>query len=212
MTPGSAERPPSAKPSVAEPPPSAVPPSQAASAALAGRRSAIWAVSFRVMYRGLRLLDPLIRSAIAVGAPGLDGVVELRFPGRRTGRPRHTLVTILDVDGRWYVGHPNGDAGWIRNVEAAGSVTIDPPGAKGARFWVGRLAPGPERDAVIRATWKQQPFPANLLYRAARRHIAAVGVYHRLTPIPAGGQPAVAEPAVEPNAALAAGATAEGAE
>ena len=144
------------------------------------------------MYRGLRLLDPLIRSWLAGGSPGLDGVVQLRYVGRRSGRPRRTLVTILDVDGRWYVGHPNGAAGWVYNVEAEGSVEIEPPGAQGSRFDVVTLEPGPERDAVIRATWTQQPFPANLVYRAARRHVAAVGVYHRLEPIPA-AIPAVAE-------------------
>ena len=136
------------------------------------------------MYRGLRLLDPLIRSWIAGGAPGLDAVVELRYTGRRTGRARGTLVTLLDVDGRWYVGHPNGPAAWVRNVESAGFVEIEPAGAHGARFGVVTLEPGPERDAVIRATWTQQPFPANLIYRAARRHVAAVGVYHRLEPMP----------------------------
>lgn len=152
--------------------------------ALPARPSAAWAIAFRVMYRGLRLLDPLIRSGIAGGLPGLDGVVELRYTGRRTGRARGTLVTILDVDGRWYVGHPNGPAAWVRNVESAGFVEIEPAGALGARFRVVTLEPGPERDAVIRATWKQQPFPANLVYRAARRHVAAVGVYHRLEPMP----------------------------
>jgi hypothetical protein len=135
------------------------------------------------MYRGLRLLDLVLRSMLASGSLALDGVVELRYVGRRSGRARHTLVTLLTVDGRWYVGHPNGSAAWIRNVEDAGVVEIHPPGANGSRFGVERLGHGPERDAVIRATWTQQPFPANLLYRAARRHIAAVGVYHRLGPM-----------------------------
>ena len=147
------------------------------------RRSAAWSVAFRVMYRGLRLLDPLVRSWLAGGSPGLDGVVQLRYVGRRSGRPRRTLVTILDVDGRWYVGHPNGSAQWVRNIQAAGVVEIEPAGALGSRFAVVRLEPGAERDAVIRATWTQQPFPANHLYRAARRHVAAVGVYYRLEPI-----------------------------
>src|SRR4029078_6742102 len=80
--------------------------------ALPARRSAAWAIAFRVMYRGLRLLDPLIRSWIARGAPGLHGVGGLRYTGRRTARARGALVTLLDVDGRWYVGHPNGPAAW----------------------------------------------------------------------------------------------------
>jgi len=152
---------------------------------LPARRSAFWSLVFRAGYRFIRLLDPLIRSAVANDLPGLDGVVELRTVGRRSGRPRRTPLTLLTVGDRWYVGHPNGSAAWIRNAEAAGWVEIDPSGARGPRFALVRLPGGAERDAVIRATWTQQPFPADLLYRAARRHVAAVGVYHRLEPLDA---------------------------
>lgn len=156
------------------------------------RRSVIWSIAFRVGYRLLRVLDPLIRSSIANDLPGLGGVVELRSVGRRTGRPRRTLTTLLQFDGQWYVGHPNGDAGWTRNIEASGWVDVEPPGPRGSRFRVVRLGAGPERDRVIRATAHQQPFPANLLYRVAQRHVAAVGVYHRLEPLAANDDGAAA--------------------
>lgn len=162
------------------------------------RRSAAWSIVWRVGYRLVRALDPLIRSWIANGLPGLGGIVELRMVGRRTGRPRRTLVTLLRLDGRWYVGHPNGTAGWVRNAEASGWVEVEPPARTGSRFAIHRLADGPERDAVIRATAAQQPFPANLLYRAARRHVAAVGVYHRLDPIPSGPDTNRTEPDTNP--------------
>ena len=154
---------------------------------LRARRSRVWSLVFRISYRLLRLLDPLIRSWIANGAPGLDGIVELRTVGRRSGRSRRTLVTLLSAGDQFYVGHPNGQAEWLTNILAAGWVDVDPAGAGGPRYSVARLSPGAERDAVIRATWTQQPFPANLLYRAARRHVAAVGEYIRLTPTRAEG-------------------------
>ena len=147
------------------------------------RRSAAWSFTFRFFYRIIRLLAPLVRSAVANGLPGVNGIVEVRSVGRRSGRPRWTLLTLLSHDGAWYIGHPNGTADWIRNAEAAGWVDVEPAGAHGARHAVHRVSEGPERDAVIRATVRQQPFPANLLYRAALRHIAAVGVYDRLDPI-----------------------------
>ena len=152
---------------------------------------------FRLSYRFIRLLAPVIRSGIANGLPGLNGIVEIRSIGRRTGRPRRTLLTLLSTGGAWYVGHPNGRAAWIRNAEAAGWVDVDPPGAHGARHAIRRLPDGPERDAVIRVTATQQPFPANLLYRAAQRHIAAVGVYHRLDPIGARGESTAPEQPAE---------------
>jgi hypothetical protein len=152
------------------------------------RASVAWRLVFRVSYRIIRFADPLVRSALALGVRGLDGVVRISGPGRVTGRTRRTLVTLLHVDGAWYIGHPNGPTGWTRNAEAAGWVDVDPPGAAGSRFAVHRLVPGRERDAVIRATWTQQPFPANLLYRAATRHVTAVGVFFRLEPVPADDQ------------------------
>ena len=148
------------------------------------RRSAAWSVVFRVAYRLLRLLDPLLRSWLANGLPGLDGIVEIRTVGARSGRLRSSLLTLLVVDGRGYVGHPNGAAAWIRNATAAGWLEIDVDGAPQRRAFT-VLPDGRERDAVIRATWRQQPFPANLLYRAASRHVAAVGVFARLDPLEA---------------------------
>lgn len=146
------------------------------------RGSRFWHIALRVMYRALRLINPLIRSWRANGLAGLDGVVEVSISGRTSGRSRATLLTLLSVGDEWYLGHPNGETAWTRNAEAAGVVRIDPPSAHGSSFGVVRLAPGPERDAVIAATRVQQPFPANRIYRAASRHIAAVGVYFRLVP------------------------------
>jgi hypothetical protein len=149
-----------------------------------GGGSRFWRVTFRVFYRFLRLVDPLIRSWLALGWPGMDGVVDLRVAGRRSGRPRRILVTLLGVGGRWYVGHPNGETPWTRNLDAAQTIEIDPPPPGAESVHPVRLARGPERDAVILATRVQQPFPGNLIYRAAGRHIAAVGVYFRLEPVP----------------------------
>ena len=106
------------------------------------RGSLGWRIALRVMYRFLRLIDPLIRSWLRMGVGGLDGVVEVRVAGRRSGAMRTTLLTLLGVDGEWYIGHPNGDAEWTRNAEAAGIVQIDPPAPGGDMFSVVRLPPG----------------------------------------------------------------------
>ena len=151
-----------------------------------GRGSRVWRFLLRVMYRGLRMIDPLIRSWRANALAGLDGVVEVSIVGRTSGKPRTNLVTLLGVGDEWYIGHPNGETAWTRNAEAAGVVRIDPPSAHGSEFSVVRLPQGAERDSVIAATRAQQPFPANLVYRAATRHISDVGVYFRLVPVTKG--------------------------
>jgi hypothetical protein len=132
------------------------------------------------MYRLIRLLDPLIRPLWRAGMPGLGRIVELRVPGRRTGRVLTTPVTLLTVDGAPFVGHPNGPAEWTRNLEAAAKADIVRRGSAPQAVRAIRLWAGPEREAVIRATWSQQPFPANLVYAMARDHIRQAGVYYRL--------------------------------
>lgn len=160
--------------------------------------SRAWHWTWRGLYRLLRLLDPVLRLAWRGSALGLDRSVDIVVPGRRTGRERRVLVTLLSVDGRAYVGHPNGAAPWTRNVEAAGTVELGHADGRRDRARAVRLAAGPERDAVIRATWDQQPVPGNVIYALARRHVRAVGVYFRLETDRPGSPDAAAPPAELP--------------
>jgi deazaflavin-dependent oxidoreductase (nitroreductase family) len=138
------------------------------------RRSRAWSIYLRAQYRLIRILDPLIRTVWR--AFGLGNVVELRVAGRRTGRERRTLVGLLRDRGTWFVGHPNGDAAWTRNLAAAGGGTLSVAWSTPMPFVARQLDPGPERDRAIAATW-QHVFPGNVIYRLARRHILAAGVY-----------------------------------
>ena len=134
------------------------------------------------MYGFLKLTNPLIRSSWRTAGAGLGNVVELRVAGRKTGVYRRVLLTLL-VDGdRWFLGHPNGDVAWTRNLQAAG--TADIAFRRGAPLSVRavRLEPGDERDRAIRAT-RQQPFPANIVYGLARAHIRAVGAFFVVEPV-----------------------------
>jgi deazaflavin-dependent oxidoreductase (nitroreductase family) len=144
------------------------------------RRSAAWTVALRAEYTVLRLLDPLIRWMWF--SVGIGITCRLTVRGRRTGRERSVLVGLLRVDGTWYVGHPNGEVGWTANLREAGRATIAPGAESSFEVTATPLSNGPERDGVIMATADQQPFPGNLVYRAARRHILSEGRYFRLEP------------------------------
>jgi deazaflavin-dependent oxidoreductase (nitroreductase family) len=144
------------------------------------RRSAAWTVALRLEYATLRVLDPLIRwmwFSVGIGITS-----KLTVTGRRTGQPRSVLVGLLRLEGAWYVGHPNGEVGWTANLREAGRATIAQRPESPFEVTAVPLADGAERDAVIRATAEQQPFPGNLVYRAARRHILSEGRYFRLEP------------------------------
>ena len=144
------------------------------------RRSAAWTVGFRILYGFLRVSDPLIRWAWFSVGIGITSKLTVR--GRQSGRQRSVLVGLLRVNGNWYVGHPNGEVGWTANLREAQRATVAPRPEESFEATAHPLAPGAERDAVILATAEQQPFPGNLIYRAARRHILSEGRYFRLEP------------------------------
>ncbi len=145
------------------------------------RPSAAWRLSLRLLYGVLRLLDPVLRVWWQTTGIGITALLTVR--GRRSGRQRSVLVGLLNVDRHQYVGHPNGPVDWTRNLTVAGEARLAQMPGMWATLRAVPLSDGPERDAVIAATARQQPFPGNLVYRAARRHIKAVGVYFRLEPL-----------------------------
>ena len=140
-----------------------------------------WRIVWRVGYLVVRRLGWLTRLLAAMGVPSFaNNIIELELTGRRSGRDRTVLVTLLRLNGAWYVGHPNGRAPWLANLESAGVVKATVLGQAPVRVRSVPLPLGEERTAVIRETSRQQLIPARPLYWAARRHILRAGIYHRL--------------------------------
>lgn len=142
------------------------------------RRSRTWHLGFRVAYAFLRLVDPLVRWTWF--SVGLGITSRLTVRGRQTGRERSVLVGLIRVGGHWYVGHPNGEVAWTANLrsELRARIALRPEAP--LDVVATPLPDGLERDAAIHAACEQQPFPANLLYSSARRHILSEGRYFRL--------------------------------
>jgi deazaflavin-dependent oxidoreductase (nitroreductase family) len=94
---------------------------------------------------------------------GGKGPVVLTVPGRKTGKPRSTPVTPMDVDGKRYVvnGYPGAD--WVGNVRAAGEVTLA-QGRRTERVRMVELAPEDARP-VLRAFPAAVPTGADLMKR-----------------------------------------------
>jgi hypothetical protein len=144
------------------------------------RASRFWRRFLPVMYGLIQLLDPLIHRWWRVA--GLGNVVELRVEGRRSGRPRVVLLGLLRDGNRWFLGHPNGDVEWTRNLGAAGEAELAFRGLPPLPIRAHRLEPGELRDRAILATG-QHPFPGSLVYRLARAHIRAVGAFFAVEPL-----------------------------
>ena len=159
-------------------------PERAASGATAApahpaRESRLWRAVLNGFLKGAPM--PLMRQ-VRRRVPSAP-IEEFLVVGRKSGRERRMLLSLFEVDGRWYAGHPNGTAAWVRNLEAAGGCTVIRRDGVPVAVTAVELAPGAELDRVLAAT-ARQPMPAGLIYRAASRHIRAVGRYFRLEPIP----------------------------
>jgi deazaflavin-dependent oxidoreductase (nitroreductase family) len=63
----------------------------------------------------------LLRRGVQIGK---ERSVVLTAPGRKSGQPRSTPVSPIDVDGKRYVVATFPAADWVANVRAAGAVTL----------------------------------------------------------------------------------------
>jgi deazaflavin-dependent oxidoreductase (nitroreductase family) len=68
---------------------------------------------------GNALMRLLLRRGVRIGTNTL-----LTVPGRKSGLPRTTPVTVIQHAGRRYIQSPFGDVDWVRNLRAAGSATL----------------------------------------------------------------------------------------
>jgi deazaflavin-dependent oxidoreductase (nitroreductase family) len=67
--------------------------------------------------------NAFMRSMLALGI-SLNGTTLLTVPGRKTGRPQSTPITMVEFDGQRYVQSPFGSVNWVRNLRAAGKATL----------------------------------------------------------------------------------------
>jgi hypothetical protein len=130
------------------------------------------------MYGWLARMDPMIERAWRRGR--LRNTVQLVTIGRRTGLERRSFLGLLRLGDRLYLGHPDRPCPWTLNLEAAGGGVMRFADGRAVTFRAVLLEPGRERDAVIRATFRQHGFPGGVIYWIFRRNIFAVGRFYRL--------------------------------
>jgi deazaflavin-dependent oxidoreductase (nitroreductase family) len=98
----------------------------------------------------VRLNVAFLRRGLKVGSQYL-----LTVPGRRTGAPRSTPISLVTLHGERYIVSAFSDADWVKNVRAAGEGSL----RRGKQAEAIRLVelPAPERDPVLRAFLQQVP-------------------------------------------------------
>jgi deazaflavin-dependent oxidoreductase (nitroreductase family) len=71
----------------------------------------------------MRLANAVVTGLVKLGfRPGANAI--LTVPGRTTGLPRSTPITVVEYQRRRYVQSPYGEVDWVRNLRAAGKATL----------------------------------------------------------------------------------------
>jgi hypothetical protein len=136
---------------------------------------------WRLFFRALFLTGPLFRFVRA--RRPMRPVEELVIPGRRTGAPRTVLLQLIEAPRGLYVIEPSGmPSHWADNLAAAGHAILLYADGRRVEVSATELESGAERDAALDAQPNNQPVPMRVIYRHARRHVAAVGRVFRLEP------------------------------
>lgn len=70
-----------------------------------------------------RIVNTLMTAFLRLGI-GPPRTYLLTVPGRKTGRPLTTPVTLVETGGRRWLVAPYGEVAWVRNTRAAGRITL----------------------------------------------------------------------------------------
>jgi deazaflavin-dependent oxidoreductase (nitroreductase family) len=92
----------------------------------------------------------LLRCGVKIGGNSL-----LTVPGRKSGQPRTTPVTILQWNGERWLQSPFGEVNWVRNLRAAGRATLT-RGRREEPISVVELSPA-EAAQVLKGTLASYP-------------------------------------------------------
>jgi deazaflavin-dependent oxidoreductase (nitroreductase family) len=98
----------------------------------------------------VRINVALLRAGLRVGSQYL-----LTAPGRKSGAPRSTPISVVTMNGERYIVSAFSDADWVKNVRAAPGATLRRGGHTEAVTLV--ELPEAERDPVLRAFLLQVP-------------------------------------------------------
>lgn len=101
-----------------------------------------------------RLVNVIMTALLRVGL-GPPRTYLLTVPGRKTGRPLTTPVTLVTSGTRRWLVAPYGEVAWVRNTRAAGRVTLT-RGRRRETFAVKELPPE-DSAPVLRQYVKEVP-------------------------------------------------------
>lgn len=98
----------------------------------------------------LNMNRPLLRRGVKVGSQFL-----LTAPGRTSGEPRSTPISVVTLDDQRYIVSAFADADWVKNIRASGAGSLT-RGRQPAAVTLVEV-PVEERDPILRTFLDQVP-------------------------------------------------------
>ena len=127
----------------------------------------------------MRLANAAVTGLVKLGfKPGANAI--LTVPGRKSGLPRSAPITVVEYQGQRYVQSPYGEVDWVKNLRAAGTVTLQ-RGRRIERIKVRELN-AEEKAPILRVVLRRAPkmvqrmsavtpdSPLEDLVKAAQKH------------------------------------------
>ena len=122
---------------------------------------------------------PLLRRGLKVGSQFL-----LTAPGRTSGEPRSTPISVVTLDDQRYIVSAFADADWVRNVRASGAGSL----TRGRQSETVTLVEVPvERDPILRTFLTRCPAAGASSSRGPDAVVAAADRYPVFRVAPDGG-------------------------
>lgn len=107
------------------------------------------------------VFNPMIARLTRLGI-SMFGARVLEVRGRTSGKPRHTPVNLLSLDGERYLVAPRGETQWVRNLRVSGEGRLL-VGRRGESFTAVELA-DEEKPPVLRAYLKRWKFEVGVFF------------------------------------------------
>src|SRR6202165_742681 len=105
------------------------------------RSSQSMAKQFKYNYV-FKIGNTLTRTLLALGIRFNDSTL-ITVPGRKTGAPHSTPITMVEYEGQRYLQSPFGNVDWVRNLRAAGKATLSWGRRREELHWTSRRTGSP---------------------------------------------------------------------
>ena len=95
-----------------------------------------------------KIANPVMMKLVKLFGMDKTGVEVLTVKGRKSGNPMSVPVNPLDFNGTRYLVCPRGESDWVKNLRAAGTLTLEKKGSKA--MWTAHEVADPDKAPILK--------------------------------------------------------------